>query len=78
MEMGLDDIARRYVVYRRRRAELRDAKRMLGVHDELKLTLNAAAVLRERYLRRDEEGGIVESRGEMMARVRESSCCRVR
>ena len=30
IEMGLDDIARRYVAYRRRRAELRDAKRMLG------------------------------------------------
>jgi ribonucleoside-diphosphate reductase alpha chain len=69
MEIGLDEVARRYVVYRRRRAELREAKRMLGVRDELKLTLNAAPVLAECYLRRDDEGELVESTGEMMDRV---------
>ncbi len=57
MQDGLDEIARRYVLYRRRRAELRSAKRMLGVTDELKLSLNAVAVLRERYLRRGGGGG---------------------
>jgi ribonucleoside-diphosphate reductase alpha chain len=69
MEAGLDDVARRYVLYRRQRAELREAKRVLGIRDELKLSLNAAAVLAERYLRRGEGGEAMESSGEMMDRV---------
>ena len=69
MGLGLDDVARAYVVYRRRRAELRAAKDLLGVRDDLKLPLNAVVVLRERYLLRDEEGRVVESTGEMMDRV---------
>ncbi len=69
MEGGFDQLARRYVMYRGHRAELRAAKRMLGVRDELKLSAAAAAVLRERYLRRNDAGEIVESSGEMMERV---------
>ncbi len=69
MGLGLADAARAYVLYRRRRAELREAKRLLGVRDELKLPLNAVTVLKERYLLRDEEGRVVESTGEMMDRV---------
>lgn len=69
MAEGLHDVARAFVVYRDRRAELREAKRLLGVRDELKLTLEACVVLRERYLRRDEEGRPTESTGEMMHRV---------
>ncbi len=69
MELGLADPARAYVLYRSRRAELREAKRLLGVRDELKLSLNAVTVLAERYLLRDERGRIAESTGEMMERV---------
>jgi ribonucleoside-diphosphate reductase alpha chain len=69
MELGLADAARAYVLYRSRRAELREAKRLLGVRDELKLGLNAATVLAERYLLRDDRGRIAESTGEMMERV---------
>ena len=47
-EAGLGDVARAYVIYRQRRAELRAAKALLGVRDELKLSLAAATVLRER------------------------------
>lgn len=68
-EAGLDDVARAYVIYRQRRAELRTAKALLGVHDELKLSLAAATVLRERYLLHDEQGRPVESTGEMMDRA---------
>jgi ribonucleoside-diphosphate reductase alpha chain len=68
-EAGLEDLARAYVVYRQRRAELRTAKALLGVRDELKLSLAAATVLRERYLLRDEQGRPVESTGEMMDRA---------
>jgi len=69
MAMGLADVARAYVLYRRRRSELREAKRALGIRDDLKLSLNAAIVLRERYLRRDERGRVIESTGELMERV---------
>ncbi len=68
-ELGEDETSRRFSAYRRQRAELREAKRELGVRDELKLSLNAVAILRERYLRRDEEGRVAESTGEMMDRV---------
>ena len=66
---GAIDVARAYAVYRSRRAELRSAKEALGVRDELKLSLNAAVVLKERYLLRDETGAVVESTGELMTRV---------
>jgi ribonucleoside-diphosphate reductase alpha chain len=69
MEMGLSDVARAYVVYRRRRADVREAKRLLGVRDELKLSVNAVALLRERYLLRDAHGEVTESTGEMMDRA---------
>jgi ribonucleoside-diphosphate reductase alpha chain len=39
------------------------------VRDELKLTVNAVTVLRERYLLKDPQGRVVESTGEMMRRV---------
>jgi ribonucleoside-diphosphate reductase alpha chain len=66
---GLADIADAYATYRRRRAELRDSKARLGVRDELKLSLAAVTVLRERYLRRGDRGQPVESTGEMLDRV---------
>ncbi|BCI91275.1 hypothetical protein NIIDMKKI_64810 [Mycobacterium kansasii] len=68
-EAGLDDVARAYIIYRQRRAELRAGKALLGVRDELKLSLAAVMVLRERYLLRDARGRPTESTGEMMDRT---------
>lgn len=68
-DAGLDDVARAYIIYRQRRTELRAAKALLGVRDELKLSLAAVTVLRERYLLRDEQGRPTESTGEMMDRA---------
>lgn len=62
-------MARAYIIYRQRRSELRTAKVLLGVCDELKLGLAAVTVLRERYLLRDEQGRPAESTGEMMDRA---------
>ncbi len=69
MAAGLAEVARAYVLYRRRRAEVRHAKEELGVRDELKLGLAAVAVLKERYLLKDRHGQVVESTGEMMDRA---------
>ncbi|GAB93912.1 putative ribonucleotide reductase [Gordonia rhizosphera NBRC 16068] len=66
---GRSDIARAYIVYRQRRAELRAAKALVGVRDELKLSLAAVTVLNDRYLLRDEQGRATESTGELMDRV---------
>ena len=68
-EAGLDDVARAYIIYRQRRAELRAGKALLGVRDELKLSLAAVTVLRERYLLRDARGRPTESTGEIGDRI---------
>ena len=39
MAAGLDDVARAFVLRRRKRAELRKAKALLRVSDDLKLSL---------------------------------------
>jgi ribonucleoside-diphosphate reductase alpha chain len=66
---GYDDVARAYIIYRQHRAELRAAKDLLEVRDDLKLSLAAVTVLRERYLLHDNRGRPVESTGGMMDRA---------
>ncbi|MFC1806517.1 ribonucleotide reductase N-terminal alpha domain-containing protein, partial [Planctomycetota bacterium] len=66
---GRADLAKAYILYRQRRADVRRAKRLLGVADDLKLSVNATHVLERRYLRRDERGTIIETPHEMLARV---------
>ena len=69
MTAGLVGVARAYILYRRRRAEVRHAKEQLGVRDELKLGLGAVAALKERYLLKDRHGQVIESTAEMMDRA---------
>ncbi|MEM3737408.1 MAG: ribonucleotide reductase N-terminal alpha domain-containing protein, partial [Candidatus Bathyarchaeia archaeon] len=66
---GHTEIAKLYILYRQRRAELREAKKLLGITDDLKLTLNAVRVLTKRYLRRDCKGNIIETPKQMFERV---------
>lgn len=65
----LTDAAKAYILYRQRHAEARLVKRILGVEDELKLSLNAIRVLERRYLAKDTHGRIVESPLGMFQRV---------
>ncbi|HRU06554.1 MAG TPA: adenosylcobalamin-dependent ribonucleoside-diphosphate reductase [Candidatus Brocadiia bacterium] len=63
------ELAKAYILYRRAHTEMRLAKAALGVHDDLKLTLNAIRVLERRYLRKDSDGQVVETPTEMFRRV---------
>ena len=69
MRSGYSDVAKAYILYRRKRSEAREAKRFFGVSDELKLTVNAISVLQKRYLRKDEEGMVIETPAQMFRRV---------
>ena len=69
MSEGHAKVAKAYILYRRERAKIREAKALLGVQDDLKLTINAAKVLEKRYLRRDETGKVSETPSQMFRRV---------
>ncbi|MEI6171856.1 MAG: S1 RNA-binding domain-containing protein, partial [bacterium] len=66
---GLGDAAKAYILHRQRHADVRRTKAMLGVEDDLKLTVNAAKVLQRRYLLRDENGRVVETPAQLFRRV---------
>lgn len=66
-------VAKAYILYRQKRAELREAKKFLRVdYDELKLSINAIKVLEQRYLLKDTEGNIIETPSMMFRRVAKS------
>lgn len=66
---GHDSTARAYALYRHRRNVERRMRQLLGVRDELKLSLNSIQVLEKRYLRRNREGKIIETPDQMFRRV---------
>jgi ribonucleoside-diphosphate reductase alpha chain len=69
MEQGFPEVAKAYILYRKKRSEIREAKRFLGVEDELKLTFNAISVLERRYLLKNENGRVVETPSQMFYRI---------
>jgi ribonucleoside-diphosphate reductase alpha chain len=69
IEKGQANMAKAYILYRQKRAEIRKTKLLLGVVDELKLPLNAILVLERRYLRKDENGRVVETTAQMFRRI---------
>jgi ribonucleoside-diphosphate reductase alpha chain len=69
MEQGLSEVAKAYILYRKKRSEIREAKRFLGVEDELKLTFNAISVLERRYLLKNEKGRVIETPSQMFKRI---------
>ena len=70
MKNGYSDVARAYILYRQKRAEIRRVKDLMGVRDELKLSVNAANILKRRYLQKNKDGGL-ESPSQMFRRVAE-------
>jgi len=69
MEAGFNQIAKSYILYRDRRSELRLAKSVLGIKDDLKLPFNTMEVLKKRYLLRDNQQNIIETPSELFRRV---------
>lgn len=69
MEKGFSQIAKAYILYRERRSEIRLAKTVLGIKDDLKLPVNTMEILKKRYLLRDEEQNIIETPSQMFQRV---------
>jgi len=69
MQEGFQDIAKAYILYRRYRQEIRDYKERIGIKDELKLSINAITILKERYLLKDINRNVIETPVEMFRRV---------
>lgn len=70
IEKGHAKTAKAYILYRKKRTDLREAKQFfIGVPDELKLPLNALKVLERRYLLKDEEGKVIETPLQLFRRV---------
>jgi ribonucleoside-diphosphate reductase alpha chain len=73
IENSYAEAAKAYILYRQKRTELREAKKFLGVKDDLKLGVNAVKVLEKRYLLKNEKGEVVETPKEMFRRVAKSA-----
>lgn len=63
------NVAKAYILYRNMRTRIRETKSILGVKDDLKLSLNAVRVLERRYLIKNIHGEVVETPSQMFRRV---------
>jgi len=69
MKAGYSSIAKSYILYRREHQDLRQAKVIYGVRDDLKLSLNTILVLKKRYLLKDDFQNVIETPRELFQRV---------
>jgi ribonucleoside-diphosphate reductase alpha chain len=63
------EVAKAYILYRAKRSEIRETKKIFGVEERLELSINAVKVLRERYLLKNEKGEVIETPEGMFHRV---------
>jgi len=69
MDLGYNDVAKEYILYREKHRRQRDLRKSLGLLDELKLSINSARLLHSRYLGKDKEGIVDETPSELFRRV---------
>jgi len=69
MEMGYGSVAKSYILYRQEHQDIRKAKVIYGVRDDLKLPLNSLLVLKKRYLLKDDDQNVVETPKGLFERV---------
>ncbi|USS40276.1 adenosylcobalamin-dependent ribonucleoside-diphosphate reductase [Thermococcus aggregans] len=74
MRNGLFEVAKAYIIYRKKKAEIREEKRKILNKEKLdeidkRFSINALRVLASRYLIRNEEGKIIESPKQLFERV---------
>ena len=69
MSEEYSQIAKSYILYRERRSDLRLAKSVLGIKDDLKLPINTMEVLKKRYLLKDDRQNIIETPSGLFRRV---------
>ena len=69
MAAGYYETAKAYILYRERHKKTREVKEVIGVKDDLGLSVNQLKVLGNRYLRHDEYGRIIETPKQLFKRV---------
>jgi ribonucleoside-diphosphate reductase alpha chain len=69
IENGHAKTAKAFILLHEKRREFRRAKSMLGVEDDMGLSLNALVVMKKRYLRRNKYGEVIETPGQVFERV---------
>ncbi|MFH1420655.1 MAG: vitamin B12-dependent ribonucleotide reductase [Candidatus Aenigmatarchaeota archaeon] len=72
IERGHAKTAKAYILYRQKRADLRETKAVLGIVDDIKMSVNSLQVLRARYLKKDGSGDIIETPKQLFERVAEN------
>jgi ribonucleoside-diphosphate reductase alpha chain len=74
IEAGYAKVAKSYILYRQKRAEIREEKKKILEKEEIdevdkRFDLNALRVLRARYLKKNEQGRVIESPAQLFERV---------
>lgn len=69
MEEGYFNVAKAYIVYRHMCKQIRDEKKLLGIKDDLKLSLNALKILADRYLQNETPSQMFWRVAKIVARV---------
>lgn len=69
MAGGHYETAKAYILFREKRRTTRQARAVIGVKDDLNLSLNQLKVLENRYLRHDEYGKVTETPRQLFSRV---------
>jgi ribonucleoside-diphosphate reductase alpha chain len=69
IEQGHAKTAKSFILYRQKRKEIRGAKKLMGIEDDTKFSLNALKVLEGRYLQKDKDGQLLETPKQLFQRV---------